>query len=75
MKCIREFTRLISSISLSDDDKERIADNLIKKTSAKKDFPRKQVAVASAAVIVAAGVCIPVMLRSGNRTRYSINQM
>lgn len=65
---INEYVRLVNSVSLTQNSKNRIADYLIQKTSSKRDFPKKQ--VAAAAVIVAVGVCIPIVRRSGIITRY-----
>ncbi len=53
---IKEYTRLINSISLAQSDKDRIVENLIKKRSIKKEISGKQVAVASVAAVLAFGV-------------------
>lgn len=50
---IREYIRLIGSISLSQTDKTRIADYLIEKSLDKKEFSVKYVAAASAVAFLA----------------------
>lgn len=62
---IKEFVRMVNSVSLTQTDKNRIAESLIQRTASRKDFSKKHVAAASAAVVVAVGVCIPFVLRSG----------
>lgn len=62
---IKEFVKLVNSVSLTQADRNRIADDLIQRAASRRDFSKKHVAAASAAVIVAVGVCIPFVLRSG----------
>lgn len=50
---IREYIRLIKKISLSEAGKNRIADCLINKAVAKKEFTGKYVATASAVAVLA----------------------
>ena len=52
---IREYIRLIGSISLSQAKKDRIADYLIQKGADKKEISTKYVAAASAVAFLAVG--------------------
>lgn len=53
---IRDYVRLINSVTLSQSDKDRIAEFLINRDVSKKEFSKKHVAAASAVVILAVGV-------------------
>jgi len=57
---INEYQRLIGSLSVSQTDKEKIEEKLFRNLSVKKEFPKKYVAVASAAVLLTAGVAVAV---------------
>lgn len=50
---IREYIRLIGSLSLNQSEKERIASFLIQKSADKKEFSGKYVAAASAVAFLA----------------------
>lgn len=50
---IREYTRLIGSLSLNQSDKDRIADYLIQKSEGRKEISGKYVAAASAVAVLA----------------------
>lgn len=52
---IREYIRLVGSISLSQSEKERLAEDLIQRMELRKEFPKKHVAAASAVVVLAIG--------------------
>ena len=52
---IREYIRLIGSISLPEKEKSRIADFLIQKSADKKEISVKYVAAASAVACIAIG--------------------
>ncbi len=52
---IREFTRIISSLSLNQSEKNRISDFLIQNGMDRKEFSGKYVAVASAVAFLAVG--------------------
>lgn len=52
---IREYIRLISSISLNQSGKVRVADYLIRKSTEKKELSGKHFAAASAVAVVAVG--------------------
>ena len=55
---VNEYTRLIGSLSVSQTDKAKIEEELFKNLSSKKDFPKKYVVAASAAVLLTAGVAV-----------------
>lgn len=52
---IREFVRLVGSLSLDQAAKQRIEDYLCRNTSARKEKPAKYIAVASAVAFLAVG--------------------
>ncbi len=52
---IKEYIRIIGSISLSSRDKEKIAQYLVEKNVDKKEIPGKYVAAASALAFIAVG--------------------
>ena len=52
---IREYIRLINSISISQKEKDRITDYLIEKSCEKKEISGKYVAAASALAFIAVG--------------------
>lgn len=52
---IREFVRLVGSLSLDQAAKQRIADNLFQNASARRENPAKYFAVASAVAFLAVG--------------------
>ncbi len=62
----KEYIRLINSVALSQTDRIRVADDLIKRACEKSVFTRKHAAAAGIAVVIAAGVFIPYMM---NRTK------
>lgn len=57
---VNEYTRLIGSLSVSQTDKAKIEEELFKNLSSKKDFPKKYVVAASAAVLLTAGVAVAI---------------
>lgn len=57
---VNEYARLIGSLSVSQTDKEKIEENLFRNLSSKKEFPKKYVVAASAAVLLTTGVAIAV---------------
>lgn len=57
---VNEYTRLIGSLSVSQTDKEKLEEELFKNLSSKKDFPKKYVVAASAAVLLTAGVAVAI---------------
>lgn len=52
---IREFTRIIGSLSLNQSGKDRVTDFLIRNSAERKEFSGKYVAVASAVAFLAVG--------------------
>ena len=60
---IKEYVRLIGSISLPQSYKKHIEEELIKNISAKKEIPKKYVAAASVFAVVALGTVMAI--RSG----------
>lgn len=52
---IKEYIRLIGSVSLSQSEKDRIAEELIQKMELKKEISKKHVAAASAVAVLAIG--------------------
>lgn len=57
---IKNYVRLLDSVSLTQADKERITEQLIERSSSKKEISKKYVAVASVAVVLAAGTIIAI---------------
>lgn len=57
---VNEYARLIGSLSVSQTDKEKLEEELFRNLSTKKDFSKKYVAAASAAVLLTAGVAVAV---------------
>lgn len=57
---INEYARLIGSLSVSQSDKEKIEEELFRNLTTKKEFPKKYVAAASAAVLLTAGVAVAI---------------
>ncbi|MEE1012356.1 MAG: hypothetical protein U0L11_10045 [Acutalibacteraceae bacterium] len=57
---VNEYARVIGSLSVSQTSKEKIEEELFRNLSAKKEFPKKYVAAASAAVLLTAGVAVAV---------------
>lgn len=54
-KDIREFVRVVGSLSLDRAGKQRIIDNLYRNVSARREKPAKYFAVASAVAFIAVG--------------------
>lgn len=50
---LKEYVRLVGSVSLPQSEKDRIANHLIRKTKEKREFSGKRFAAASAASAVA----------------------
>lgn len=57
---ISEYARLIGSISLSQSDKERIAEQLFRGKLSKKEISKKYVAAASVFAVLAVGTVMAV---------------
>ncbi|MBE6772215.1 MAG: hypothetical protein E7547_08735 [Ruminococcaceae bacterium] len=57
---IKEYVRLIGSISLPKSDRIRIAEQLIKDRMIKKEIPKKYFAAASVAVVLTVGAVMAV---------------
>lgn len=57
-KDIKEYIRLVGSLSLDRNGKERVAEYLIKNASEHKEYSGKYVAVASAIAFLAVGTLI-----------------
>lgn len=55
---IKEYIRLIGSITLPQKEKDRIADYLIQRNSEKKEIPGKYVVAASALAFIAIGTIL-----------------
>lgn len=67
---IREYVRILNSISLPKKDKERITEYLIEKCSEKKEISGKYVVAASALAFIAVGTYL--IARNG---KHDINVM
>lgn len=57
---IKEYMRLIGSISLSQSHKEKLEKELIKNLSIKKEIPKKYVAAASVVAVLAIGTVMAI---------------
>ncbi len=57
---IKEYVRLMGSVSLSKEDKERLAELIMKERLSKKYIPKKYVAAASVFAFLAVGAVIAV---------------
>ena len=57
---ISEYARLLGSISLSQSDKERIAEQLFRENLTRKEIPKKYVAAASIFAVLAVGTVMAV---------------
>lgn len=64
-----EFIRLVSSISLLQTEKDRIAENIIKKSAQKREFSGKYIAAASFVAVLAVGAYLTVR---GNRQNINL---